>query len=111
MKQRQGGYALVTALIFFLAGGAAVVSAIADSVLREAKTVRNEYTSKQGYLASESSLEDALYRIKNGKALGTTEVLSVVGASWPKRTGSGDSSSSSGASTAAPSGAGRPDTR
>jgi hypothetical protein len=77
MKQRQGGYALVTALIFFLAGGAAVVSAIADSVLREAKTVRNEYTSKQGYLASESSLEDALYRIKNGKALGTTEVLSV----------------------------------
>jgi len=77
MKKTQGGYALITALIFFMAGGIAVVTALSDSVLREVRTVKNESTSKQSYYASESSLEDAIYRIKVGKQISTTETLLV----------------------------------
>jgi hypothetical protein len=76
-KGGQGGYTLVTALIFFLAGTAAVIGAISEGVLSEVRTVRNESASKQGYLASESSLEDAIYRIKNGKEIGSSETLAV----------------------------------
>ncbi len=81
MKQsqysKQGGYALVTALMFFLAAGVAVVAGLSDSVLREVRTVRNESTSKQSYYASESSLEDAIYRVKAGKQINAVETLTV----------------------------------
>ncbi|MEN9621802.1 MAG: hypothetical protein RLZZ67_236 [Candidatus Parcubacteria bacterium] len=80
-KYTQGGYALMTALMFFLAGGIAVVAGLSDSVLREVRTVRNESTSKQSYYASESSLEDAIYRIKTGKQIGSTETLMVASSS------------------------------
>lgn len=77
-KNTQGGYVLITALMFFLAAGTAVVAGLSDSVLREARTVRNESTSKQSYYASESSLEDAIYRIKVGKQIGSTETIAVA---------------------------------
>ncbi len=80
-KYHQGGYTLVTALMFFLAGGIAVVASLSDSVLREVRTVRNESTSKQSYFASESSLEDSIYRIKTGKQIGVVEVLAVASSS------------------------------
>lgn len=76
-KGGQGGYALITALIFFLAGGGAVVAGLTDGVLREAKSIRNESFSKQGYFASESALEDAIYRIQGGMNIDSTEGLTL----------------------------------
>lgn len=78
MKNTQQGYVLITALMFFLAGGIAVVAGLSDSVLREVRIVRNESTSKQSYYASESSLEDALFRIKVGKQISSTEAITVA---------------------------------
>lgn len=75
--RRQNGYVLVTALAFFLAGSAAVIAGMSSAVVREMRTVRNESVSKQSYFASESALEDALYRIKRGKSIGSSETLSV----------------------------------
>ncbi len=80
-KEGTGGYVLITALIFFLAAGTAVIAGISDGVVREMRTVRNESLSKQSYFASESALEDALYRIKGGKQIGSTEALAVASSS------------------------------
>lgn len=76
--RNQGGYVLIIALIFFLVGGAAAVATMSDGILRESKTVGSESLSKQGYFASESALEDAVYRIKSGRQMGSTGSLSVA---------------------------------
>ncbi len=72
------GYALVTALIFFLVATGAVIAAISDAVFREVRAVRNESLSKQSYFTSESALEDAAYRIKTGKIIGGSESLALA---------------------------------
>lgn len=71
------GFALMTALLFFVVGGTIILAGIATAVTGEVKTVRNESDSKQVYFTSESGLEDAIYRIKTGKILGTTGSLVI----------------------------------
>ncbi len=73
-----GGYALITALIFFLTATMAIIAGLSDAVFREVRTVRNESLSKQSYFTSESALEDATYRIKNGKNIGSSESLTLA---------------------------------
>lgn len=77
-KRSQGGYALVTALIFFLAATTAVLAGLSDSVLREVRVIRDESVSRQSYFASESALEDALYRMSVGKQVELAGVLAVA---------------------------------
>ncbi|HVT75327.1 MAG TPA: choice-of-anchor R domain-containing protein, partial [Candidatus Paceibacterota bacterium] len=77
MDRGQGGFALMTALVFVLVGGAVIIGGIADAVNREVKTVRNESNSKQSYYTSESSLEDSIYRIKNSKQISSVETLAI----------------------------------
>ncbi|MDP1625419.1 MAG: choice-of-anchor R domain-containing protein [bacterium] len=76
-KGAQGGYVLITSLIFLMAGGGAVVAGLSDGVVREVRSIRNESYSKQGYFASESALEDALYRIRSGMNIDATETVSL----------------------------------
>ncbi len=64
-NRKEGGYAVMTALLFFLGSTAAVVASLSDGALRELRIVRNESLSKQSYYVSESAAEDAAYRIKN----------------------------------------------
>jgi hypothetical protein len=77
-NSRQGGYALITALIFFLTATSAVIAAISDAVFRETKTVRNESLSKQSYFSSESGAEDVAYRIKNRRIFDSVENYSFA---------------------------------
>jgi len=74
-KQNNGGYALITALIFFLAASMAVIAGISDAVFREVRTVRNESLSKQSYFTAESATEDAIYRIRKGKFIDNSESM------------------------------------
>lgn len=76
-KHTQGGYALITSLIFFLAASTAVLAGLSDGILREVRVIKNESSSRQSYFTSESALEDSIYRVKNNKQIGTTETLSV----------------------------------
>jgi Flp pilus assembly protein TadG len=80
-RGKQGGYAVMTALLFFVASTAAVVASLSDGALREVRIVRNESFSKQSYYASESAAEDAVYRIKNSLPLGPTEILTLASSS------------------------------
>ena len=76
-KNKNGGYTLVTALLFFLVGSAAVVASLSDNILRETKMVKEEASSKQSYITSESALEDVLHRIKKNGSVGTTESMTL----------------------------------
>ena len=92
-QKHNRGYALVTALIFFLSATGAVIAAISDSVFREVRTVRNESLSKQSYFTSESLLEDTAYRIKNGKNIGAEESLTLATSTSVATIVSGDNGS------------------
>ncbi|PJE74489.1 MAG: hypothetical protein COV01_00425 [Candidatus Taylorbacteria bacterium CG10_big_fil_rev_8_21_14_0_10_41_48] len=80
-NNKEGGYAVMTALLFFLASTAAVVASLSDGALREVHVVRNESFSKQSYYASESAAEDAVYRIKNNLSIDSTEMVTVASSS------------------------------
>lgn len=77
---RESGYAVMTALLFFLGSTAAVVASLSDGALREVRIVRNESHSKQSYYLSESSAEDVAYRIRNSLSFNATESLTIGGA-------------------------------
>lgn len=77
-NRHQDGYVLIMALMFFLVGGVTIVANLSDGILRELRTVRAESLSRQGYFASESALEDAVYRIKSGRQMGAAETLSIA---------------------------------
>ncbi len=77
-NRKEGGYTLVIALIFFLAATTAVIAGVSDAVFRETRTVKNESLSKQSYYTSESAVEDAAYRLKTGKTVGSTVTLTLA---------------------------------
>ncbi|MEK7607764.1 MAG: choice-of-anchor R domain-containing protein [Patescibacteria group bacterium] len=77
-NSKKNGYALVTALIFFLAATTAVIAGISDAVFREVRTIKNESLSKQSYFTSESAIEDVAYRIKTGKIVENSESLTLA---------------------------------
>jgi Tfp pilus assembly protein PilX len=81
IRQTQGGYALLTALMFFLAATTAVLAGLSDSVLREVRVIRQESLSKQSYFTSESALEDSIYRIEVGKKVNPSGILAVASSS------------------------------
>ncbi len=67
--QRHGGYVIITALLFFLAGTSAILAGLSGSILRETRIAQTEAQSKQSYFTSESGLEDAIYRMKSAKRI------------------------------------------
>lgn len=73
------GQAMLIATVFFLAVAISIMFGTATPVLRQGKITENFVSSRQSYATSESGVEDVLYRLKNGKQVGTTEVLSVAG--------------------------------
>lgn len=77
LKRTTGGYALVTALIFFLTASLAVVIGISDAVFLETRSVRNESSSKQSYFVAESGAEDVTYRIKNNQPYSAVETYTL----------------------------------
>lgn len=79
MRGKSRGQALLVALLFFAAGSGALLSGVAYSETKEITDVRAAAASKQSYFSSESALEDALYREKTGKSVGSTDTVSLSG--------------------------------
>lgn len=75
--EKDGGYALITALIFFLTASTAIIAGISDAVFRETRIVRNEYVSKQSYFIAEAGAEDISYRMKENKLYDLVETYSI----------------------------------
>lgn len=88
-RGKEGGYALLTALVFFLTASAAVVAGISDAVFRETKIVRNETASKQSYFLAESGAEDVVYRIQENLGYDSSETYSIGESTTVVTVGSG----------------------
>ena len=73
------GAAVITAVIFFVIISTTIAIGISSPVVREYKTARDFEKSKGAFYLAESGSEDALYRMKNGKAIDVQEILSLGG--------------------------------
>ena len=75
LQQRQGGQAIVIAVLFFLMGSFIIVSGITAPVLRDIQQARVLELSKKSFYFSESGIEDVSHRIKTGLPVSSTEEL------------------------------------
>lgn len=79
-KRDQGSVMLITALFFTLLGTAAILGT-SNTAVHSLRDTQNTTRTRQSYAATESSLEDVLYRLKEGMDYSSTETLSVGGSS------------------------------
>jgi hypothetical protein len=74
------GAATLILVFFFMFISITILMGIVTPVVREFKIASNILSSRQSYFASESGVEDAIYRIKNNKQIGSSETV-VLGTS------------------------------
>ena len=79
-KTTQGGQAIITSVVFLLFISLSLMLGVSNSAIREFKITGDTIKSTQGYFTAESGNEDISYRLKNGKQVGTTQTLSLNGA-------------------------------
>lgn len=73
--KKEGGYAMLTAMIFFLAGSLVILGGVASPTLNEVRLTRELVESKNSYSLAEGLVEDIVHRIKNGTTVSGTETL------------------------------------
>ncbi len=78
--QTNKGAAMMIVVLFFVFISLTILVGIIAPVVREYKIATTTFNSKNSYFLAESGVEDALYRIKNNKQIGTSETI-VLGAS------------------------------
>lgn len=69
-----GGYIMITAIIFFILISTIVIFGMVNPILKQVKISKENYKSKQSYYLANAGIEDLIYRIKNGMEYSTTEV-------------------------------------
>ena len=79
-KVLENGFAAIVAVLTVMGIGLVFSSAFLFSSLRGTDALKEDIRSAQSYYASESGVEDAMYRIKYGKNIGASNNLSVEGA-------------------------------
>ena len=77
--KRNRGAAIITSVLFFVVISVVFALGLSSSVVREYITSRDFDKSKGSYYLSEGVHEDALYRIKTGKNIGTTDTITLNG--------------------------------
>ncbi|MEX2013412.1 MAG: hypothetical protein WD897_00655 [Parcubacteria group bacterium] len=65
--------------MFFLVISLTLIFGLAGPVLRQYVLASNLILSRQSYFLAEAGIEDVVYRLKTGKPVSTTEVLSLSG--------------------------------
>jgi len=75
----QSGAAMLTCVVFFLFISLAIISGLVSPTVRGFKIAGNLMQSHQSILLSESGAEDAYFRLKTGKPIGTSSTLTLNG--------------------------------
>ncbi|MEK7069713.1 MAG: hypothetical protein AAB962_01515, partial [Patescibacteria group bacterium] len=78
-NKKQGGYAVLTSVMFFMFISIIIVSGMQTISYKEAKSSKDFGASKKSFFMAESGVEDMAYRIIKGKQYNTTEILSLGG--------------------------------
>lgn len=74
-----GGYAVLTAVMFFMFISAIIISGASTVSYKESRSSKDFGTSKKSFFMAESGVEDLAYRAIKGKQYNATEVLSLDG--------------------------------
>lgn len=74
---QERGFATIVGVMAVLALSLIFSGGFLYTTISSTKSLTNEINSEQGYYASEAGIEDAIYRIKNGKNIGSQTVLAV----------------------------------
>jgi len=77
IRKKNGGQALLVSLLFFAVAVTSLLVGVSYSETKDISDVRASGTSKQSYFASESALEDNLYRLKTVKTSSSADVVSI----------------------------------
>jgi Tfp pilus assembly protein PilX len=75
--QTNGGAAMMIVVLFFMFISLTILIGMVTPVVREFRIASDNFSSKKAYFLAESGSEDAYYRIRNGKQIGTSESLSI----------------------------------
>lgn len=70
---------MLVLLIYFLLTSLVIIAGFVSPTVREYKISNLGYQSRQSYFLSESGSEDAIYRVKRGKSIGSNEMISLNG--------------------------------
>lgn len=76
----ESGQAMITAVVLLLFVSVAVMLGLGSTAIKDMQITENFVQSKQSYLVAESGVEDAAYRIKNGKQISAIETIGLNGA-------------------------------
>lgn len=75
--QYKKGQAVMVGVIFFVFTSLSIVLSLSYGITSGLKVSREGFAAQESYYASESGLEDTLYRLKTGKNVSTVELLTV----------------------------------
>ena len=78
-KKTNGGQAMIASVVFFIVMVLVVVSGLVSPVTRDYKDTNLNIRSRQTYYASESGVEDVLYRLLSNIEVDENETLAVSG--------------------------------
>ncbi len=78
-NKKEQGAAMMLAVIFFVVAATIIVLGMAGPAAREYRVANTGVLSRQSYFLAESGLEDAFYRVRNGKALASPDTLTLGG--------------------------------
>jgi len=73
------GQAMMVATMLFLVVSVTIIFGLAGPILKQQRIASNLVLSRQSYFLAEAGLEDVVYRLKTGKPVSSTEVLSLAG--------------------------------
>src|SRR3989338_3431707 len=79
--KKNTGQAMIISLVFFLFISIAIIAGVVSPAVSEYRVVNNLLQSRQSFFLSESVVEDAYFRLKNGKTIDSTETLTLNGGS------------------------------
>lgn len=79
IAQERGGQAVLTSIIFLLFASVAFLFSFSSIALKETRSSRVDVRAKQSYFLAEAAVEDAVWRIENGKRYGSAETLNLGG--------------------------------
>lgn len=75
----QSGQAMLISVVFFLFISMTIIMGIASPILKQVRISKDLIHSKESYFLAEGGMEDALYRVKNGKNIPPNDTLVVNG--------------------------------
>ncbi len=77
-KGADGGYIVMTVVIFFIIISLTIIFGVITPMLTQAKNASQSFTSRESYFLAEAGIEDAVYKFKTGRKIDSS-IISLNG--------------------------------